>query len=244
MLRGIGIATSQIVAQSQRLKALGANLANADTPGYVQDRVSQQSFEGLYLDRIDGGQSPVGPIDLGPVLTRPEVDLSAGPTEPTGRPLDVAISGTGFFAVQAPDGVRYTRRGAFHQDAQGRLVSSEGWPVQGEKGPVAAKGPLEIADTGDVISNGAVVGRLKVVAFAAGAALDRRDGTYVVPTGKAPTPVQSPQLVSGYLEGSNVDLTTTMTDVIAATRSYQLAQRALVTEDTASQRLIEDVNGR
>lgn len=243
MLRGIGIGASQLATEAQRLKSIGANLANSDTPGYCQDVVGQQAFDSIYLSRLDAQSSGVGGVDLATVPSRPTVDLTSGPIEATQRPLDVAISGSGFFAVQAPDGVRYTRRGSFHQDAQGRLVSLEGWPVLGQNGPITAAGPLQIGPSGDVSSGGQVVGRLQVVQFGPGAALDRLPGTYLVPTSGAPSAVATPDLMPGYLEGSNVDLTTSMTDLVAATRSYQFTQRAIVTEDGALEKLIEATNG-
>jgi flagellar basal-body rod protein FlgF len=98
---------------------------------------------------------------------------------------------------------------------------------------------MTISPSGQVVAQGAVVGQLQVAAFGPTTPFDRRDGTYVVPAnGAAPTAVTSPQLASGYLEGSNVDLTATMTDMLDATRSYQAAQRALSTEDGALSTLI------
>lgn len=244
MLRGIGISASQLAVGAQRLKILGANLSNVDTPGYVQDLAAQQSFDELYLNRLDAGSAPVGALDLASVPTRPGVDLATGPIEQTDRPLDLAITGPGFFSVQSPDGVLYTRRGTFRQDLQGRLVSLEGWPVLGQRGPITATGPLAVSPNGTVSSNGQAVDQLRVVTFGAGVALDHRAGTYVAPSDGAPTIAANPDVMSGALEGSNVDVTATMTDILAATRSYQLAQRAIVTQDTALQKLIETTNGR
>jgi flagellar basal-body rod protein FlgG len=244
VLRGIGIGASQLAVQSERLKSISSNLANADTPGYAQDQVAQQGFDEILLSRLDAGRSRVGGMDLATVPARPTIDLQSGPIEATERPLDVAISGSGFFAVQSPSGVQYTRRGAFHQDAQGQLVSLEGWPVLGQKGPITAAGPMRISPSGDVVANGQAVDRLQVVQFAPSVAFDRQAGTYLVPTAGAPAAVASPHVMSGYLEGSNVDLTSAMTDLVAATRSYQVAQRAIVTQDNALQTLIQAAKGQ
>lgn len=245
MLRGVAIATCQLVAQNLRLEALAANLAEVDTPGYRQDRLAEQTFSQLLLDRIGAGETPVGALEIGSVMSRPTVDLRPGPIDSTERPLDVAIAGDGFFVVQAPDGLRYTRRGAFRLDGQGQLTSLEGWPVLGQNGPLRGTGPVSILPTGEVTSGNQTIGRLQIVTFPPGTAFDRRSGTYLVPAGGAVGQrVANPDLLPGHLEGSNVDLTTTMTDVIAATRSYQAAQKALVTEDDALGRLIDQVNAR
>lgn len=245
MLRGIATATAQLLAQSKRIDILAANLAEVDTPGYRADRMTEQTFAELLLDRIDRAQSSVGTLEIGPVLSRPTVDLSAGPVEQTNRALDVALTGDGFFVVQAPDGLRYTRRGAFSQDAAGRLVSLEGWPVLGQQGPIAGPGPLKIGPDGQVLADGRPIGRLQIVTFPAGTEFARVGGTYLAPpAGTAVQQVASPSLLPGYLEGSNVDLTTTMTDLIAASRSYEAAQRALVTQDDALGRLISEIDQR
>jgi flagellar basal-body rod protein FlgG len=244
MLRGVATATSQLIAQGLRLKALAANLANVDSPGYRQDQLTEQSFDDIFLARLDQVSQQVGTLSLGTEMSAPIVDLSQGPLESTGRGLDLAISGPGLFAVQSPGGVEYTRRGAFHQDASGRLVSLEGWSVLGQRGPIAANGPLSVTSTGDVVAGGRIIDRLQIANLPAGAALSRRDGTYVVPEA-TDTPVgtvATPQVMAGYLEGSNVDLTSTMTDLLAATRSYQAAQQALTSQDTALSHLIDETN--
>ena len=244
LLRGIYIATAQLRAQSFRLETLAANLTQVETPGYRQDRLTEQTFARLLLDRIDQGEETVGPLELGPIFSRPTIDLSAGPVEATDRPLDVAILGPGFFVVQSPAGPRYTRRGTFRQDETGRLVSLEGWPVLGQNGPIAAAGPLRIMSTGQVLANDQPVGQLQVVTFAEGTTFTRHGGTYLTPEGGAPRPVAAPQLLPGHVEGSNVDLTTTMTDLIAAARSYQAAQRALLAHDAILARLIQQAGER
>src|SRR5579875_2467856 len=70
MLRGVATATSELLAQSKRLETLAANLADADTPGYRADRLDEQTFSSILLDRIDQGSTQVGPIELGPVMSR------------------------------------------------------------------------------------------------------------------------------------------------------------------------------
>jgi len=249
MLRGIGIGDAQLAAQGVRLEMLASNLAQVDTPGYCQDQMSEKTFSDVLLNRIDSGidqnHSAVGPLSLGETMSQPSIDLSPGPIESTGRPLDVAVAGGGFFVVQAPDGLRYTRRGAFHQNGQGQLVSLEGWPVLGQKGPMSGSTPLSISQSGQVSSGTQVIDQLRVVTFPNNAALVRKDGTYLVPANTAvPQAVTTPNILTGTLEGSNVDLSSMITNMMAAARSYQVAERAVSSEDNALGQLIDQVNVR
>lgn len=244
MLRGVATATAQLLAEGKQLETLAANLADVNTPGYRQDQVNEQTFGQLLVDRIGQNTTALGSLSLGPVMSRPQIDLTPGPIEQTGRPLDAALTGNGFFVVQSPTGLLYTRRGAFHQDGTGRLVSLEGWPVLGQNGPITSNGPLSIGSNGQVLSDNQVVGQLRVETFPAATVFGRQAGTYLVPQqGATGQPVATPGILGGHLEGSNVDLTTTMTDIMAATRSYQAAQKALITQDKALKTLIQQVNG-
>ncbi|HUX87369.1 MAG TPA: flagellar hook-basal body protein [Chloroflexota bacterium] len=243
MLRGVGIGASQLASEDVRLQMLSNNLAQVDTPGYCQDQSSEKTFADMLMRRIAQNQTPIGSVDLSAAMGQPSIDLAAGPLDPTGRPLDLAAPDGGFFAVQAPDGVRYTRRGSFHQNGQGQLVSLEGWPVLGQNGPIAGPGPLAIGPTGQVISGGKSIGTLRVVNFPNNATLVRKDDTYLVPAaGTAAQTVNAPNVVTGSLIGSNVDLATSITDLMAASRSYQVAEQAVNTEDGALSQLIDQVN--
>jgi len=243
MLRGVGIGASQLAAEDVRLQMLSNNLAQVDTPGYCQDQSSEKTFADMLMSRIGRNQTTIGPVDLSAAMGQPSIDLAPGPIDPTGRPLDLAASDGGFFAVQAPDGVRYTRRGSFHQDGQGRLVSLEGWPVLGQNGPIAGAGPLAISPTGQVSSGGKTIDTLRIVNFPNNATLIRKDDTYLVPAaGTTVQAVNSPNVLTGSLAGSNVDLSTSITNLMAAARSYQVAEQAVNTEDGALSQLIDQVN--
>ncbi|HEY8475927.1 MAG TPA: flagellar hook-basal body protein [Chloroflexota bacterium] len=242
MLRGIYTAAAGMLTQAVRLSTLGNNLSNVETPGYRQDIVEERTFEELLLARIAEGSIEIGPLGLGSVPLRPEIDLSPGPIEATGRALDLALVGDGFFVVQGPDGPLYTRNGAFFQDANGRLVTLQGWPVLGQEGVLQSDAPMTVGPDGVVRAGENVVGQLQVVTFPEETRFQKIEGQYLVPEEGLPAPVAAPRLQPGHLEGSNVNLTSTMTDLLTAARSYQMAQRALTTHDEALGRLLQETS--
>jgi flagellar basal-body rod protein FlgF len=130
---GLEIAASGMVAQQVRQDQLANNLANASTPGYKPDATPQQSFGTVLMANTEGAP-PVGSVDQGVALGKAFTDMTPGPMQETGEPLDFAISGSGFFAVQTAQGVRYTRDGQFTSSAAGVLTDSNGNPVLDQGG--------------------------------------------------------------------------------------------------------------
>jgi flagellar basal-body rod protein FlgG len=213
MDRGIYIAASGMVAEMARQDALANDLANASTPGYKGDRIAQASFGDLLLaDRSSG--RVVGPLGLGAAVRAQVTDLAPAPIRDTGEPLDVAIEGDGFFAVQTPQGVRLTRNGQFSESARGTLVTAEGHEVLGpDRRPIAVRGGrVDPAQVGVFAATGVrKAGDNLLTGTLAGAA-----------AGRART---------GALEGSGTDPVHAMVDMIASLRAFEAAQRAITTID-------------
>src|SRR5271169_6193224 len=116
-----------------------------------------------------------------PFIERPWVDHAQGVLHTTGNPLDVALSGTGFFAVNGPSGPLYTRNGNFRLASDGKLTSSDGYPVRDPQGApltVQAARPLEISADGTVTQDGAVIGKLEIVDFTSTAGLSKQGSNY------------------------------------------------------------------
>src|SRR3954451_17778604 len=133
MDRGLYIAAGGMLAEQRRQEAIANDLANAATPGYKSDRVAQQSFDELLLNRDLDGQA-VGRQSLRVGVGVVETDWAPEPSRETGEPLDFTIDGPGFFAVQTGAGVRYTRNVQCSADAQGRLITATADPVLGTNG--------------------------------------------------------------------------------------------------------------
>lgn len=214
MERGLYIAASGMLAEMVRQDQIANDLANASTPGYKADRATQRSFGELLLANQATG-APVGSLGLGVQIDSVATDLSPAPLRETGEPLDFAIEGEGFFAVQTPQGVRYTRNGQLTTLADGTLATPAGAPVLGRGG-----GPVRVGADGRVDPDALGV-------FAVPNARKAGDNLFV---GAAGGPAQG-RVRSGALEGSNADPTRSMVELIASFRALEASQRAIRTID-------------
>jgi flagellar basal-body rod protein FlgF len=222
---------------------LGNNLSNAGTPGYKQDVDAVGAFPKLMLARLNAnGNSAgqVGPVGTGAGLREEKLDLAQGKLAETGKELDLALAGRGFFAVQTPDGVRYTRDGAFQRSPDGQLVTAKGYQVLGEGGPIALpEGPVSIAADGAVSVGGQQVGKLQVTDFPDGTQLDKAGDNLLAAQGGAAA--QQVEVKQGLLEGSNFDAVNEMVDLMAASRAYQTSAQMLQITDGTLQQAVSDI---
>ena len=211
-------------ATLQRQDTLANNLANASTTGF---RAEMQAFRAVPV-RGDGASTRVYALE-----STIGHDTRPGPVQSTGRPLDVAVQGKSWLAVQALDGAEaYTRAGSLQVNAEGQLVTPSGLPVLGDGGPitVGVNAAVEIAGDGSITAttgNGRPqqVGRLKLVTPEGN--LNRgTDGLFRAPEGDAPVD-PSARVQSGALEGSNVSPVETMVAMIAAARQFEQQMKML-----------------
>ncbi|MGQ9488002.1 MAG: flagellar hook-basal body protein [Armatimonadota bacterium] len=241
MLRGLQISASGMLAQQVRHDVIANNLANVDTTGYKADeaafRAALETTIWRHHDPYRGAEAPrVGVMPFGVEVDAINTDLRPGAITPTGRSLDVAIDGEGFFVVSTPQGERYTRDGSFRQSADGTLVTADGMPVLGTRGAIrSASAPLTIAPNGDVLANGQVVDRLRVVQVQN--AVKEGANRFV---GNA-QPLQQFSLQVGALERSNVSVVQAMVDMMMAMRAYEASHRAVLAHDETLQRAVNDV---
>jgi flagellar basal-body rod protein FlgG len=214
MDRGLYIAASGMLAEQVRQDQIANDLANASTAGYKADRTTQQSFGAMLLtNSMTGGV--IGSQTTAVQVTGTVTDFTPQPLKDTGEPLDFAISGEGFFAVQTAQGTRYTRNGQFGVDAQNRLVTSSGDPVLGRNNQ-----PVTVGADGRVDPR-----NLNVVLLGN----PRKAGDNLV-TGN-PANGAAGQVRAGALEGSGADPTQAMVDMIASMRSYESGQKVIQTID-------------
>jgi flagellar basal-body rod protein FlgF/flagellar basal-body rod protein FlgG len=223
------VGLSRQIALARELDVVANNIANINTTGYKADNTVFHEF-----------LMPGGPANgfarndrqVSFVHDRATwLDLSQGPVQPTGNPLDVAISGNAFLTVQTPRGERYTRNGALQVNAQGQLVTSEGLQVVGQNGPIVFQpNDREISIGSDGIisvregqnTTDAQRGKLKLASFAQPQRL-QKDGTstYMAPTGvTAQTPPLTVRVTQGAIEKSNVRSVVEMTRMVEITRTY------------------------
>ena len=214
MERGLYIAASGMLSETVRQDQIANDLANSSTPGYKADRSVQRSFGQLLLSNRVTGQ-PIGALGLGVQIGRTVTDLAPGPVKDTGEPLDFAIEGTGFFAVRTAQGVRYTRNGQFSVSARGTLVTSLGDEVLGKGG-----GAVRVGANGKVNAG-------SIATFEVPAARKVGDDMF---TGR-PAGAGAGTIRSGALEGSGVDPTRTMVDMIGSFRAFESGQKVIRTID-------------
>lgn len=236
MIRGFYDSVSGMVAMSKRMEAATTNLANVQTNGYKQERTAMSAFAEQMVARLDGTETAqtIGPVSLAGVSTLQQLDWSQGPFQATGRELDLALAGPGVFTIETPDGIRYTRNGAFVRNADGVLTTITGRPVLGQNGPVqAGSGQISVLDDGTVLVDGNPVDKLQVVEFGPAPDLQRSGNTELLAPEGGPLPEAALNTVvrQGFVESSNVDVTATLTTIIEIQRAYEANQRMIQSQD-------------
>jgi len=232
-------AASGLRARMESLEMLANNLANAATGGYKADR----EFYSLYVSpEAEDGSTPASTL---PVVERQWTDFSAGSLRVTNNPLDVALAGRGFLAVEGPSGPLYTRNGSFRLAADGALVASEGYPVRAAGGGTLRLEPgvpVEILPDGTVRQRGQAAGRLELVDFSAGG-LAKRGNTYFQAAGPAvrTATAAGTQVHQGKLEDSNVGAPESAVRLVSLMRQFEMLQKAVSLGSEMNRRALEEV---
>jgi len=223
---GYYAACTALISRTQALDTIANNLANASTVGY---RAQHNVFSSVLATAGSSSDSPVNSaINSFGVLSGTTLDESQGALQKTDNNLDVAIQGGGFFAVQTANGPMYTRNGGFQLSSKGQLITGAGDPVMGQGGPITLpRGDVSISSNGTISSNGAVVGRLKLVQFKPGTELSSAgEGYYSAPAQTEIADTDS-AVKQGMLESSNVNPVSAMVELITAQRTAEMMQKAL-----------------
>ncbi len=227
------IALSGLRSRADDLERIATDIANIGTAGYKGERerrtaVERDAFDSALRTAIDttsGGR---------------RLDTTGGAIAPTGRPLDVAIDGNGFFAVQTPNGPRYTRNGQFTRDAGGQLTTADGGVVLGAVGPIVLgndPGPINVDADGAIWVGATQAGRLGVFTFDDPGLLQREGATLLRADGQTPQPVAVPVIRSGALEQSNVTVAERVAELTSVSRSFEALQKSISV-------MLNDVDGR
>jgi flagellar basal-body rod protein FlgF len=214
------VGLSQQMAVAASMDTIANNLANMSTPGFKRDI---SLFE-QYLEPITPSEGETGSNTLTlPWNAGTARDIAPGHTEPTNAPYDLAINGSGYFVIQTANGPRYTRDGHFNLDAQGRLVTEDGDPLQGEGGDMtitSQDGDVVIGKDGSVAGLKGQLGKIQVVQFADESQLVK-EGANLYSTTQTPQPATSATLLQGAVESSNVEPVVEMSQMIEIMRAYQ-----------------------
>jgi len=243
MNRGIQAAANGMQANQLLLDVLANNLANLDTVAFKRDGVLfSEMFEREMFIPDSFGEHTIGRLGSGANVIGTYTSQDIGPAVITGNPLDVMLEKPNqFFAIETPEGIRYTRDGQFRPNSEGYLSTRDGYPVLDSSGRAILLPDgverLEIAKNGAVIVNGVEI-----------ATLDVREGNltkvgnnlYIGETFTAENPIVS----SGVLEGSNVSAIESMVQMISLLRNFEAANRAVRTQDELTERLLQSLATR
>ena len=218
------VSLSQQLAAYRAMDVIANNLANVSTPGFKREAAK---FE-QYLTQMRPAEGQKGMQSLSFVKDAGIFrDASQGNIEQTGATYDLALTGKGFFQVQTPQGMRYTRDGHFSLDGNGNMVTSEGYQVQGDGGAITiapTDGQINISGDGTISSvvNGVgnQLGKMKVVDFADPAAMTKTGGNLYSTTQAATVPA-TVGAQQGALEASNVQPVIEISHMVEVMRAYE-----------------------
>jgi flagellar basal-body rod protein FlgF len=228
MQNALLIGLSKQMVLERQIDVVANNIANMNTNGYKADRSLFQEYlsSNAHEDNFPGSDRRVSFVQDRATYR----DFTEGPTEQTKAPLDVAIEGDGFLVVQTPGGERYTRDGNLQINNQGQLVTSSGYPVLGNSGPIVFQQTdhdVNIAADGNITviegtaRTDSVRGKLRLASFAQAQSLLKEGSNLYAPgEGAAPAADTKSQIRQGYIEKSNVNSVTEMSRMIEITRTY------------------------
>ena len=242
------------LAYEKRLQIISNNLANSNTVGYKQDHgqfqipavsaLSQESTQDI--DELDITQADLFWNNFS-VYT----DYTSGSLKNTGNDFDLALAGKGFFCVQTPDGIHYTRKGDFTLNAEGVLVTRNGLPVMGESGEISVDGnenPLQhkkfsVDEEGNIFVDGNQVGSLRLVDFPQPYNFTKVGEALFKATDSGPGEIQAEdtRVSQGFIELSNVDAVKMMTEMIEVLRGYESYQKIIRSVDEVNSRAINEI---
>lgn len=219
-----GLAAPGTLPQAPQAATPNANPAHAQTAdstaqnGAATNTAATSSPHAGRVDRAFG------------VVTGTTKDFSTGSFQETGKPLDLALQGDAYFAVQTPRGERYTRAGSFTIDANGQLVTQQGELVVGERGPITLPpGEIAVGEDGTISVQGRQVDRLKLVRFQhAQAALTLEGDTqFAAANGARPVAAVNVKVVQGVVEASNVNVVAEMAAMMHNSREFDSLERSI-----------------
>lgn len=221
MISGIFNLIDGALIQQQKFETISNNLANINTDGFKKDVVS---FKETLTMAIGS-----------------ETDFSPGQARYTGNKLDVALGAKGFFKIDTPNGIRYTRNGSFTIKADGVLVTQNGDTVLGQNGPIHVIGnKVTIGTDGQIVVDNEPAGKFLIADFEEPQLLKKEGGSYYVYQGddSGISTAGDVMVRQDYLESSNVNPTEEMIKMIETYRVFESLQKAISSMDQASKEMI------
>ncbi len=247
MLKGLYAASSAMLANMERQKVLSHNVANIDTPGFKQLLISLDEF--MDVPAFMGSPLPgnvasldyLGSLGLGVQPNSETTDYTPGSLKNTGEALDLAIDGSGFFILETPEGIRYTRDGRLAVDVEGNLVNLHGHYIldQNENRITVGEGQFVVQPDGQIVIDGVEGSVIGLAAFEDPALELERQAPGVFFADGGPTSDEAGTIYQGALEGSNANAAQIMTQMVTVARAYEASQRLVQVQDELLGRTIQ-----
>jgi flagellar basal-body rod protein FlgF len=233
------VGLSRQVALERQLDVVANNIANLNTTGF---KAESSVFSEFLSPSARDNTFAAADARVHFVFDRTAYrNFTQGQIQRTGNPLDVAIDGDGFLAVQTAGGERYTRNGALQINSAGELVTTDGIKVAGENGPIvfqATDRNVSISADGRITvieglnTTETLRGRLKLVSFAQPQRLQNEGSNlFSTPAGVAAQPTTTSRVIQGAIEGSNVNGVIEMTRMVEINRTYSMIAALMQTQD-------------
>ena len=237
MENAITAGLSRQIVLARALDVAANNIANQTTAGFKAERVNFREYVS-YIETADGGDPTVSLVYDADSYT----DFSAGGLETTHAPLDFAIDGEGFFAVQTDQGIRFTRDGHFGLNDFGELVNRDGEQVLDESGSAILidpdEGPIVLSREGELQQSSRPIARLGVFAFEDVRALQKTGANLFKAEIEELTPANA-TIRQGFVEISNVAPVTAMTEMIEIMRAYESAAKVIETSSELARSAVQ-----
>ena len=233
-------------ALSRRYRVIAHNLANSNTVGFKKRR---SVFSEALPSRQTSENDVLEPASK--ISEKTLIDFTQGGLSHTGRSLDIAVAGKGFFVVETPDGELYTRNGIFRINEQGQLVDADGNTVAGQGGPItlpenADAAKVQVSNEGRISANGQNVGMLRIVTFDDQSLLKPMGASrFSAPGGETATVASTDDYTvrQGFREDSNVSAVEELVDMISVSRLYEANIKSAMAQDERLRTVLKVVTG-
>jgi flagellar basal body rod protein FlgG len=242
MIPGLYQGAASMSALERWQTAISGNLASGAAAGFKKEETSFSSAlagtTAVGSDALSGGMTRLVP------QATSRLSDTQGALRQTGKDLDLAVQGSGYFQVQTREGVNaFTRNGEFHLDADGKLVNQHGLPVVTDAGPLSVDiklGPISVGRDGQITQGENVLGTLAIFDLSKSGELRRAGEGLVVPAeGGTPAQMESPEVLQGYVEESNVVPLQEMVNLISVSRAYEISQKLITSIDQTTRSAVE-----
>lgn len=253
MIRGLYTSVSSMITLEQKQSVATNNIANINSYGYKSEKLLSKSFDEMLLQNNDNykngvpGKTELGGLSFGVSIDETVTDFSQGVLKETNKKADMGIQGSGFFSVRSPEGnISYTRDGSFRIDNQGNLTTNTGHYVLGSNLNTGNIEPINVGQGNMAVSPNNVISvdgvnkySFNIVDFDDYSNLKKQgDNMY---SGENGRPTDSALIKQGFIETSNIDITSEMANMMTFVREYEANQKVIQTIDSTLQKIANEI---